>query len=149
MGSDIIFINLWTTTEFKLGAISGTIWATLDLALGGIDTPIKALAILITLDFITGVTAGYKNNELSSSKGTKGLWKKAGVFFCVFIACLLDMCIGTEVFRGMTISGFALIEAMSLIENLDRMGWGYIIPNFLRVRLKQIADEKVMKGDKK
>lgn len=59
------------------------------------------------------------------------------------------MCIGTEVFRGMTISGFSLIEAMSLIENLDRMGWGYIIPNFLRVRLKQIADEKVTKGDKK
>ena len=59
------------------------------------------------------------------------------------------MCIGTEVFRGMTISGFALIEVVSLIENLDRMGWGYIIPDFLRVRLKQIADEKVMKGDKK
>ena len=59
------------------------------------------------------------------------------------------MCIGTEVFRGMTISGFALIEVVSLIENLDRMGWGYIIPNFLRVRLKQIADEKGMKDDKK
>ena len=59
------------------------------------------------------------------------------------------MCIGTEVFRGMTISGFALIEVVSLIENLDRMGWGYIIPDFLRVRLKQIADEKGMKDDKK
>lgn len=140
--------NLWTTTELKLGAISGTIWATLDLALGGIDTPIKALAILIAFDFVTGITAGYKNKELSSSVGTKGLWKKAGVFFCIFIACLLDMATCTEIFRGMTISGFALIEAMSLIENVDRIGYGHIIPNFLRIRLKQISIEKDIRRDK-
>ena len=49
-----------------------------------------------------------------------------------------------NVFRGMVISAFAIIEAMSLVENVDRMGYGAYIPEFLRVRLKQIADEKVV-----
>ena len=45
----------------------------------------------------------------------------------------------------MVISGFAIIEAMSLIENIDRMGYGFIIPDFLRNKLSQIADEKKLK----
>ena len=45
----------------------------------------------------------------------------------------------------MTISAFAVIEAMSLMENLDRMGYGSMIPNVLRVRLAQIAEEKKIK----
>ena len=49
----------------------------------------------------------------------------------------------------MVIAGFALIEGMSLIENIDRMGFGYIIPAFLRDKMKQIAEEKRLKGDKK
>jgi hypothetical protein len=57
-----------------------------------------------------------------------------------------------DIFRDMVIAGFALIECMSLIENIDRMGFGYIIPAFLRTKLKQIADEKDInkkKGDNK
>ena len=38
---------------------------------------------------------------------------------------------------------------MRLIENIDRMGFGYIIPALLREKMKQIAEEKRLKGDKK
>ena len=118
------------------------LWAFLDFCLGGIDTPIKALAILMCVDFITGVTAGYHTGSLSSRVGAKGLLKKGGVFLCIIIACLMDMAMSTHIYRGMVISAFAIIEAMSLVENVDRMGYGAYIPEFLRVRLKQIADEK-------
>lgn len=50
-------------------------------------------------------------------------------------------------FRGMFISGFAIMEAMSIIENIDRMGYGFIIPYFIRNKLRQIADEKYGKKD--
>lgn len=120
------------------------LWAFLDFCLGGIDTPIKALAILMCMDFITGVAAGYRTGSLSSRVGAKGLMKKGGIFLCIIIACLLDMAMSMNVFRGMVISAFAIIEAMSLVENIDRMGYGAYIPEFLRVRLKQIADEKVV-----
>lgn len=118
------------------------LWAFFNLAIGGIDTPIKALAILMILDFITGVTAGYKQNELSSSVGAKGIIKKIGVFGCIMIAYILDSAMAINMLRGMVISGFAIIEALSLIENMDRMGFGWIIPDFLRTKLSQIADEK-------
>lgn len=58
------------------------------------------------------------------------------------IACLLDMAMKVDMFRGMVISAFAIIEAMSLVENIDRMGYGEHIPEFIRVKLRQIADER-------
>lgn len=123
------------------------LWAFFDLAIGGIDTPIKALAILIVLDFVTGITAGYRTRSLSSRVGSKGIIKKAGIFVCIMFAYLLDNAMAIQMFRGIVISGFAIIEAMSFIENIDRMGFGYIIPDFLRTKLAQIAEEKKIKGD--
>lgn len=123
------------------------LWAFFDLAIGGIDTPIKALAILIVLDFVTGITAGYRTCSLSSKVGSKGIIKKVGIFVCIMFAYLLDNAMAIQMFRGMVISGFAIIEAMSFIENIDRMGFGYIIPDFLRTKLAQIAEEKKIKGD--
>ena len=125
------------------------LWAVFDLAIGGIDTPIKALAILIVLDFVTGVTAGYRTGSLSSQVGSKGIIKKVGIFVCIMFAYLLDNAMAIQMFRGIVISGFSIIEAMSLIENIDRMGFGYIIPDFLRTKLAQIAEEKKIKGDDK
>lgn len=148
---DNIFSHLWTQTELLAGTISGCIWSILNFSLGGIDTPVKALVVLMCLDFITGVTAGWKARELSSKIGIKGLFKKVGVMVGITVAYLLDLTLSMDMFRGMAISAFAIIEAMSLVENIDRMGYGYIIPGFLRVRLAQIADEKhvkVERGDK-
>ena len=125
------------------------LWAFFDLAIGGIDTPIKSLAILIVLDFVTGITAGYRTGSLSSRVGSKGIIKKVGIFVCIMFAYLLDNAMAIQMFRGIVISGFAIIEAMSFIENIDRMGFGYIIPDFLRTKLAQIAEEKKIKGDDK
>lgn len=138
---------MYTQTEIVVGAIAGMVWGWLNFCLGGIDTPIKALAILICCDFLTGIIAGYRTGTLSSRVGAKGLFKKSGVFLCIAFAYALDLATSMNMFRGMVISGFAIIEAMSLMENVDRMGYGFIIPEFLRVRLKQIADEKHIKKE--
>ena len=146
-----MFERLWSNYEVIIGMLSGSVWAILNVALGGIDAPIKGLAILMIADFITGVSAGFRNKELSSSVGSKGLFKKVGILVCIIIAYVLDLATGMNVFRGMVISGFAVIEAMSLIENIDRIGCGYIIPEFLRSKLQQIAvtkyGKKVDKND--
>ena len=68
---------------------------------------------------------------------------------CIMIAYLLDCAMGTQMmFRGFVIAGFAIMEAMSLIENIDRMGGDFLIPTFLRLRLEQIANERKIEGDK-
>ena len=101
------------------------------------------------LDFVTGITVGYRTGSLSSRVGSKGIIKKVGIFVCIMFAYLLDNAMAIQMFRGIVISGFAIIEAMSLIENIDRMGFGYIIPDFLRTKLAQIAEDKKIKGDDK
>lgn len=136
---------LWTATEIRTGTIFGLLWGLLDLMLGGIDAPIMALSCLIMLDFLTGVTAAYKNAELNSRTGGAGLMRKAGIFVCIILAYLLDTATGLMMFRGMVITGFAIIEVMSLVENFDRMGYGDMIPVFLRVHLQKIAAEKNLK----
>ena len=144
--------NLWTNTELTLGAIFGICFTCLDKAVGGIDASIEALAVLMIVDVLTGIAAGLKHHSLSSAIGARGLFKKAGIFLCILIGFLLDTAMNADIFRDMVIAGFALIECMSLIENIDRMGFGYIIPAFLRTKLKQIADEKDInkkKGDNK
>lgn len=145
---DNILSHLWTQTEVLVGGLSSCIWATLNFCLGGIDMPLKALAVLMCLDFLTGVTAGWKGSKLSSKVGSKGLFKKTGVLVCITVAYMLDLTLGMDMFRGMAISAFAIIEAMSLVENIDRMGYGYVIPEFLRARLAQIAEEKRVKTKK-
>lgn len=101
------------------------------------------------LDVITGIAAGLKHHRLSSAIGAKGLFKKAGIFLCILIGFLLDTAMYIDIFRDMAIAGFALIEGMSLIENIDRMGCGFLIPAFLRSKMHQIAEEKRLKGDTK
>lgn len=137
-----MFLNLWSSVGVKAGAIAGLIWVFLDMAVGGIDTPIKALAILMVVDFITGVSAGYHKGELSSRTGAKGIWKKVGIFVCIMVAYMLDLATSMNMFRGMVISAFAVIEAMSLVENVDRMGYGYLIPACFRTKLAQIKKER-------
>ncbi len=136
------FHNLYTFFEVKMGACAACAWALFNFILGGIDTPIIGLACLMCLDFITGIISGYKRGHLDSAIGSKGLMKKAGVLVCILIAYLLDTAMGIECFKGMVISGFALIEAISIVENIDRMGYGEFIPSFLRENILQIAQSR-------
>ena len=144
-----LLTNLWTCSEIQIGVVTGILWGWLNYALGGIDSPIKALAILVCLDFATGVIAAFKRDELSSRIGAKGILKKVGIFVCVMFGFLLDTATGLNMFRGMVISGFAIIEGLSLIENIDRMGYGDMIPQFLRAKMAQIEEEKHLKEDDK
>ena len=142
---DNIFNHLWTQTEVMVGAATSSLWALLSFCVGGIDAPMKALAVLMCLDFITGIIAGWVGKELSSHRGTNGIFKKMIVLICVTMSYMLDVSLGTDMLRGMAIAAFSVIEAMSLMENIDRMGYGSMIPNALRIRLAQIADEKKIK----
>ena len=136
--------QLYTTFELKAALISAVFWRLLDFMLGGIDTPIQALTLLMVLDFFTGVFAAYKESDLSSRIGWRGLGKKMAVFLFIAFAYLLDSAMNTQTLRGMVISGFSIIEALSVMENIDRMGYGHFLPSFLRDHLKKVASDKYL-----
>lgn len=140
------YAHLYTTFELKAALISAALWRFLDFVLGGIDTPIQALTLLMIVDFLTGVGAAYKGKALNSSIGWRGLVKKMMVFLFIAFAYLLDNAMNTQTLRGMVISGFAIIEALSVFENIDRMGYGHYLPSFLRDHLKKVAADKYLIG---
>ena len=107
-----------------------------------IDEPITALIWLVIVDFATGITAAYRTATWDSKHGFRGMCKKATMFLVIAFMFWLDVAMQIHMLRGMAISGFAIIEAMSILENIDRCGWGWVIPDFIRGKLVQIREEK-------
>lgn len=141
------WIGFYSAVEIKAGAIMAALWAFLNLVLGGIDAPMQALAALMVVDFISGVACACKQQKLNSTIGRAGLWKKVAVFFAVALAYALDLAMGTKLLRGMVISGFAIIEALSILENIDRLGWGKYLPTFISSKIKDIAEKNIGERD--
>jgi len=133
---------LYTVTEYKIGAIGAIVGAGLNTALGGIDQQITALASLVTADYATGIYAAWKNGIISSRVGYKGMLKKLGIFAAIALANCIDAAGGIHILRSAVLFGFAVVEGTSLLENIDRMGYGDYIPAILRSKLIQIRNEK-------
>lgn len=134
-----------TRTEINIAAICSTIGACLSFLVGGADAPIQALLVLIVADYATGMIAGWKTGALSSGRGFRGVTKKVAILAAVVLANVVDVAFCTHMIRTAVISGYAGMEALSLIENVDRMGYGDYIPPFLRSKLEQLRAEKGVK----
>lgn len=132
-----------TGAEQYLMAIGAAAGLVLSVAVGGFDEMIYALVALMFSDYITGIIAACRTGKWDSSVGFIGLAKK-GVILAVIALCnTVDTAMGTHAFRQAAICAYALNEAGSIIENIDRAGWGEHIPDFIRnalARLKEKAD---------
>jgi toxin secretion/phage lysis holin len=134
--------GLWSKTELLIGAVFGFLWTFCVSAIGGIDGQIQALCTLVALDYATGVFAGYKTHTLSSQIAYHGLLKKCLMFAVIGVGVLIDNAMATHTVRTFFVSAYAIIEAMSMAENIDRAGYGDIIPSWLRGALQQVARSK-------
>jgi toxin secretion/phage lysis holin len=132
-----------TGAEQYLMAIGAAIGFTLSIAIGGFDEMIYALTALMIIDYITGIVAACRTGKWDSSVGFVGLAKKAVILGVVALCNTVDIAMGTHLLRQAAICAYALNEAGSIIENIDRAGWGEHIPAFIRsalARLKEKAD---------
>ena len=132
-----------TGAEQYLMAIGAAIGLGISIAVGGMDKMIYALIALMILDYITGIIAACRTGKWDSSTGFIGLAKKAVILGVVALCNTVDIAMNTHALRQMAICAYALNEAGSIIENIDRAGWGEHIPAFIRnalARLKEKAD---------
>jgi toxin secretion/phage lysis holin len=109
-------------------------------ALGGWDAMLKTLVYLTLADYITGVLVAIYQRKLSSSIGYKGIIKKVMMFGIVAVANCVDMAVGAEIVRNITIVFYISNEGISILENADKMG--VPIPEKLRQVLKQFKEDK-------
>lgn len=108
--------------------------------LGGLDTALKTLLILMVLDYITGVCKAIVNKEINSIIGAKGIIKKVGYLVIVAVSVLLDAVVGdTGAIRNLVVYFFVANEGISILENWGKMGLP--LPKKIMEVLEQIKNE--------
>lgn len=132
MGNDITrYIRLYATL------LGGVITA----LLGGWDVMMQVLVLFVVLDYITGIVAAFVEKRLNSVIGFKGICKKILLFVPVMVSCALDVALGTEILRSLSIWFYVANEGLSIIENLGKAN--VPIPKPLMTALEQLK----AKGD--
>ena len=132
--------NLYTKAEIKIIAVSGIIGGIIASAVGGFDKQLTALFVLMILDYATGMYAAWHEHTIFSKRGYQGIMKKLSILISVAFGVLIDSVLKTDFCRYTVIAGFGVMEAISIIENADRGGYGHVIPMSIRGHLKKLKD---------
>ena len=110
--------------------------------LGGVDTALKALVLMVVADIVTGVLTAVVTRTLSSEVSWRGGLKKLTIFIAVAVATALDSVVGgpndPEVLRAIVITYYLGTEGISILENMALMGLP--VPAQLRERLVRLRD---------
>ena len=103
---------------------------------GGLDLALQCLLIAIVLDYITGMMKSYKNKNLSSKIGIKGIFKKIGLLCLIALSVAIDKVAGANgVIRTAVIYYVFANEGLLIVENLSEMD--IIVPKVIKEKLKQ------------
>ena len=127
--------------EAYLMLASGAVGSALAWALGGIDLQLQWLLMFVAVDYVTGTLAAGKTSRV----GFRGLFKKVFIFVVVMLSHGLDVIAGTDMLRNAAIVAYAVNELGSTLENMDRLGFGGMIPDFLHRAIKEIKSKEVVK----
>lgn len=122
----------------SIGALLGFLFS---VAVGGMDRMIYALIALCTVDYCTGMINAFKTGAWDSSVGFRGILKKFIIFAVVALCNCIDTAMAMHTLRQMAIGAYALNEAGSILENVDHMGYGKCIPEFIRSALARLNDK--------
>lgn len=103
---------------------SSAIVSVLTFLVGGFDSLLVSLLIIMGLDFLTGICKAIYKKELNSTIGVKGILKKFGYLLIVILATLFDRLIsdGSMAIRTLVIYFFIANEAISILENWGALG---------------------------
>lgn len=115
-----------------------SIISTVLFLLGGVDISLIWLFIFVVIDYISGSWYAIKSGNWSSSVGGKGIIKKIIIFLMVVIANGIDQSTGINYIRQAVIIAYLINESGSILENIENLGYGSIIPSVLRNGLKAI-----------
>ena len=126
----------------KIGAVLGVIWgATLESV-----TPLVYWYLaFMAADLLTGIWAACRTGTFSSKRLSFGMAKKGLAFFIITLAHGIDVS-----FWFVTLCAYACGEFGSIVENIERAGFGDALPPVLKKlflslekRLENAVDSKL------
>jgi len=127
------------TTIIKAAVVTAGIYIT--ALLGGWDNLTIWLAMVMLLDYITGVLVGIIKKQISSNIGFRGLLKKALILIIVAIGVCMDnvLGLGEPWIRSAVIIWYATNESISILENAAKV---IDLPTWLVGILKQYQEQQ-------
>ena len=110
--------------NISIEIVISALLSALTYLLGGIDSLMISLLVLIALDYITGLCKGIVLKQLSSDISVKGIIKKFGYIMIIIIATLFDRLVSDDnmAIRTMMIYFFIANESLSILENWAGIG---------------------------
>lgn len=118
-----------------------TVMTLLSYIVGGWDTAIKTLLILVVLDIFTGSLVGFfVDKDFSSKRLREGFGTKVMYLVVVALGNMLDALLfdDSPVLRTMAIFFYVWVEGSSILENLGNLG--VPLPQKLVDKMGQIGD---------
>ena len=106
---------------------------------GGFDLAFKTLALVMLLDYITGVISAIYKKKVNSKIGFKGILKKSLYFVVIILATLLDTLLNQNVIRYVVIYFFVANDGISIVENIAKCN--VKLPKKLLEILEQLKNE--------
>ena len=90
-----------------------------------------------------------ENGNSRQQKGFEGIKRKIVMLLIVILAHWIDACLfGISTCRSMVIFAYMGNEGLSILENLDRIGYSEYIPSLVREKLAQLRTEKESQNDR-
>lgn len=138
---------------------SGVLGGIVSAIIGGWDLALETLAIIMALDYVTGlIVAGVfhkspksEGGALESKAAFKGLCKKAMIIVIVVAFHQADRLTGKTFFRDGACWAFFIAEFISVVENV---GLVYPLPKFItkcldwfREKGEKLGDDELKKED--
>ena len=119
--------------------------AVVSFCFGGWTPGLTWLGALAIADFVLGSIAAWRTGEWNSDAGSQGVKRKVALFAFITIAHGIDVTLaesGMDIlsFMAMTVTALTVTEAGSIVENIDRMGNGHLIPPVIRRGLKSARE---------
>lgn len=117
-------------TYYSSLAVLAAAGAAIAEALGGWDTALQTLVVLMAIDYVTGLLCALiwkrspktADGTFESKASLKGLIRKGAILLVVYIAARLDVLMNTEITRLAVCMFFVANDGFSILENLGIMG---------------------------
>lgn len=137
-----------TSMESVLLAIGAAVGTWISIGVGGFDDSFIVLCMFMLADILTGSRAAWKRKKFKTKIAAQGLFKKIFVVFAVMLCEGVDVALHVNFTRDACVMAYVVIEALSICENVDRLGYGKLIPTFIRRGLEQVRDQKQARFEK-
>ena len=114
---------------FRSMVITSALGGYIMAQIGGWLVTLYIFLILMATDFVVGImlgivgkTPGTETGRTTSTSSSRSIFKKVTALLCIYICCMLDLWIKSDIMKEGILVAFCLVETIKVIEKLMILG---------------------------